>query len=271
MDYANQACKAYLKNATLSAEMGTEALQTELNRFWDSILIQVSQSTGNTHIRNAYQLMVGQARCQVDTLNWLDVPEVFYSTIAKGGKKKLPWPGLTAALLLLVMVFWLATPLNKGRNLVCAWILGAALVLLLAQLLLTFLTAPVSPVNKVRAEQRISPNRVRSGLQRLACQVDSAADTMVAILTEEDIGTTGVDLSLIRDLLRLPADQRSGAMVEAVDRYLVRLGVEKVEYSENTRDLFMTLPSSRDMTVEPALVKDGQVLQLGVACVAGEV
>ena len=51
---------------------------------------------------------------------------------------------------------------------------------------------------------------------------------------------------------------------------LARLGVEKVNYSPEQAALFMLLPSAREGTVEPALVKDGQVLSQGVACVNTE-
>ena len=77
-------------------------------------------------------------------------------------------------------------------------------------------------------------------------------------------------MSLPKELLRLPPDLRSSAVSDAVDRYLARLGVEKVNYSPEQAALFMLLPSAREGTVEPALVKDGQVLSQGVACVNTE-
>lgn len=269
MNYASQACKTYLKNPKISADMEMDTLRVEINRFWDSVTVHVFNSTDNIHIRNAYQLMIQQARCQCSVINWLDNPELFYSTVSKTGKRKVPWTGIASVLVLLGLLIWFSIP-QKKEYIVYMAILGAAAVLELAQLLITYLSIPTAPMGKVRAEQRIIPERVYHDLQQAASQVDNSADSLFAILSENTVDTDGADLSLVQDLLHLPKDQRSSSVSQAIERYLVRQGVQRVEYSEEDRNLFMILPSSKTMTIEPALIKDGIILHLGVACIAEE-
>lgn len=269
MDYASQAYKTYLQNPKISADMGMDALRGEINRFWDSVTVHVFNSTGDIQIRNAYQLMVQQARGQCSVVNWLDNPELFYSTVSKGGKRRVPWTGLASVLMLLALLIWFALPQKKGNTIYIA-ILGAAAALELAQLLIAYLSVPTASVDKIRAEQRIIPERVYHDLRQAASQVDNSADSLFAILSENTVDMEGADLTLAQDLLHLPMDQRSSSVTQAIDRYLVRQGVRRVEYSEEDRNLFMILPSSKTMTIEPALIKDGKVLHLGVACIAEE-
>ena len=127
-----------------------------------------------------------------------------------------------------------------------------------------------APTIQTRAEQRISPRRVQSSLQQAVRQIDGNAETLAELLRESGTASGEVDVSLPKELLRLPPDLRSSAVSDAVDRYLARLGVEKVNYSPEQAALFMLLPSAREGTIEPALVKDGQVLSQGVACVNTE-
>lgn len=270
MNYAYEACTESLKKCSLSADMGLDALHLELNRIWDGVMLSVTQNTSDTHARNAYRLLIQQIRAQSNVLQWLDTPEVFYSKEAvKKGKRRVPWCGLLAAVLLAALTVWFAVP-HRGRNIFVACLTGGALVLTLIQYLLLCLSAPKEPTVKIRTEQRVSPERVRSSLLQLARQMDSNADSLYALMAERTVGESTLDLSLAQELMRLPVDKRGVGVTEAVDRFLIRQGVEKVEYSSDRSELFMVLPSSREMTVEPALIKDGKVLQMGVACTPSE-
>lgn len=270
MNYAYEACTESLKKCPLSAEMGLDTLRLELNRIWDGVMLFVAQNTTDTHVRNAYRLLIQQARFQTDVLQWLDTPEVFYSTgAAKKGKRRIPWCGLLGAVVLAGLTVWFAVP-HQERNVFVACLTGGVLMLTLIQYLLLHLSASKEPTAKIHTEQRVSPERMRNSLLQLAQQVDSNADSLCAIMIERTTGETALDLSLAQELMRLPADKRGTGVTEAVDRFLIRQGVEKVEYSPDRSELFMVLPSSREMTVEPALIKDDMVLQMGVACTLSE-
>ena len=274
MEYAFEAYTALSGKLQLQPEMGLDALSGTLDRFWDEMLLDIVPLVSDIHVRSAYQILIRQAKAQAQAFTWLEQPEVFQS-FAPGSvqKPRKPWLGLAAILILAVLTFWFLLPIS-GKNPVAAGLCGASALLVAVQYILVLFDAQAAradaPTIQTRAEQRISPRRVQSSLQQAVRQIDGNAETLAELLRESGTASGEVDVSLPKELLRLPPDLRSSAVSDAVDRYLARLGVEKVNYSPEQAALFMLLPSAREGTVEPALVKDGQVLSQGVACVNTE-
>lgn len=269
MDFANQAYQEFSQKP-LEKQMTPQELEGEVNRFWDGVMVRVTAATTDSNIRNAYRILLRQARTQSLLLQWQGQPEVFYSTTAADhGKKKLPWWGIAGAVVLAGLGIWLAMP-RKDSIIWPAVAAAVALVLVVIQGILLWKAVPAAPTVNVRTEARIDPDRVRSGLRQMTLELDAHADALCAMLAEAEPQAGMPDISLAQELLRLPVDRRDPTVVELVDRYLVRQGVEKVEYSPQRQELFMVLPGPREMTVEPALVRDGQLLHMGVACVVME-
>ena len=268
MEYAFEAYTALSGKLQLQPEMGLDALSGTLDRFWDEMLLDIVPLVSDIHVRSAYQILIRQAKSQAQAFTWLEPPEVFQS-FAPGSvqKPRKPWLGLAAILILAGLTFWFLLPISAG-------LCGASALLVAVQYILVLFDAQAAradaPTIQTRAEQRISPRRVQSSLQQAVRQIDGNAETLAELLRESGTASGEVDVSLPKELLRLPPDLRSSAVSDAVDRYLARLGVEKVNYSPEQAALFMLLPSAREGTVEPALVKDGQVLSQGVACVNTE-
>ena len=274
MEYAFEAYTALSGKLQLQSEMGLDALSGTLDRFWDEMLLDIVPLVSDIHVRSAYQILIRQAKAQAQAFTWLEPPEVFQS-FAPGSvqKPRKPWLGLAAILILAGLTVWFLLPIS-GKNPVAAGLCGASALLVAVQYILVLFDAQAAradaPTIQTRAEQRISPRRVQSSLQQAVRQIDGNAETLAELLRESGTASGEVDVSLPKELLRLPPDLRSSAVSDAVDRYLARLGVEKVNYSPEQAALFMLLPSAREGTVEPALVKDGQVLSQGVACVNTE-
>ena len=274
MEYAFEAYTALSGKLQLQPEMGLDALSGTLDRFWDEMLLDIVPLVSDIHVRSAYQILIRQAKAQAQAFTWLEQPEVFQS-FAPGSvqKPRKPWLGLAAILILAGLTVWFLLPIS-GKNPVAAGLCGASALLVAVQYILVLFDAQAAragaPTIQTRAEQRISPRRVQSSLQQAVRQIDGNAETLAELLRESGTASGEVDVSLPKELLRLPPDLRSSAVSDAVDRYLARLGVEKVNYSPEQAALFMLLPSAREGTVEPALVKDGQVLSQGVACVNTE-
>ena len=274
MEYAFEAYTALSGKLQLQPEMGLDALSGTLDRFWDEMLLDIVPLVSDIHVRSAYQILIRQAKSQAQAVTWLEPPEVFQS-FAPGSvqKPRKPWLGLAAILILAGLTVWFLLPIS-GKNPVAAGLCGASALLVAVQYILVLFDAQAAradaPTIQTRAEQRISPRRVQSSLQQAVRQIDGNAETLAELLRESGTASGEVDVSLPKELLRLPPDLRSSAVSDAVDRYLARLGVEKVNYSPEQAALFMLLPSAREGTVEPALVKDGQVLSQGVACVNTE-
>lgn len=274
MEHAFEAYTALSGKLQLQPEMGLDALSGTLDRFWDEMLLDIVPLVSDIHVRSAYQILIRQAKAQAQAFTWLEQPEVFQS-FAPGSvqKPRKPWLGLAAILILAGLTVWFLLPIS-GKNPVAAGLCGASALLVAVQYILVLFDAQAAradaPTIQTRAEQRISPRRVQSSLQQAVRQIDGNAETLAELLRESGTASGEVDVSLPKELLRLPPDLRSSAVSDAVDRYLARLGVEKVNYSPEQAALFMLLPSAREGTVEPALVKDGQVLSQGVACVNTE-
>ena len=274
MEYAFEAYTALSGKLQLQSEMGLDALSGTLDRFWDEMLLDIVPLVSDIHVRSAYQILIRQAKAQAQAFTWLEPPEVFQS-FAPGSvqKPRKPWLGLAAILILAGLTVWFLLPIS-GKNPVAAGLCGASALLVAVQYILVLFDAQAAradaPTIQTRAEQRISPRRVQSSLQQAVRQIDGNAETLAELLRESGTASGEVDVSLPKELLRLPPDLRSSAVSDAVDRYLARLGVEKVNYSPEQAALFMLLPSAREGTIEPALVKDGQVLSQGVACVNTE-
>lgn len=274
MEHAFEAYTALSGKLQLQPEMGLDALSGTLDRFWDEMLLDIVPLVSDIHVRSAYQILIRQAKAQAQAFTWLEQPEVFQS-FAPGSvqKPRKPWLGLAAILILAGLTVWFLLPIS-GKNPVAAGLCGASALLVAVQYILVLFDAQAAradaPTIQTRAEQRISPRRVQSSLQQAVRQIDGNAETLAELLRESGTASGEVDVSLPKELLRLPPDLRSSAVSDAVDRYLARLGVEKVNYSPEQAALFMLLPSAREGTIEPALVKDGQVLSQGVACVNTE-
>ena len=274
MEYAFEAYTALSGKLQLQPEMGLDALSGTLDRFWDEMLLDIVPLVSDIHVRSAYQILIRQAKAQAQAFTWLEQPEVFQS-FAPGSvqKPRKPWLGLAAILILAGLTVWFLLPIS-GKNPVAAGLCGASALLVAVQYILVLFDAQAAradaPTIQTRAEQRISPRRVQSSLQQAVRQIDGNAETLAELLRESGTASGEVDVSLPKELLRLPPDLRSSAVSDAVDRYLARLGAEKVNYSPTQAALFMLLPSAREGTIEPALVKDGQVLSQGVACVNTE-
>ena len=274
MEHAFEAYTALSGKLQLQSEMGLDALSGTLDRFWDEMLLDIVPLVSDIHVRSAYQILIRQAKAQAQAFTWLEPPEVFQS-FAPGSvqKPRKPWLGLAAILILAGLTVWFLLPIS-GKNPVAAGLCGASALLVAVQYILVLFDAQAAradaPTIQTRAEQRISPRRVQSSLQQAVRQIDGNAETLAELLRESGTASGEVDVSLPKELLRLPPDLRSSAVSDAVDRYLARLGVEKVNYSPEQAALFMLLPSAREGTIEPALVKDGQVLSQGVACVNTE-
>lgn len=274
MEYAFEAYTALSGKLQLQPEMGLDALSGTLDRFWDEMLLDIVPLVSDIHVRSAYQILIRQAKAQAQAFTWLEPPEVFQS-FAPGSvqKPRKPWLGLAAILILAGLTVWFLLPIS-GKNPVAAGLCGASALLVAVQYILVLFDAQAAradaPTIQTRAEQRISPRRVQSSLQQAVRQIDGNAETLAELLRESGTASGEVDVSLPKELLRLPPDLRGSAVSDAVDRYLARLGVEKVNYSPEQAALFMLLPSAREGTIEPALVKDGQVLSQGVACVNTE-
>ena len=137
------------------------------------------------------------------------------------------------------------------------------------QFVLLWSSASAKPQQKIHTEQRVSSVKFKAGLQQLAKTLDSHADTLYQAMNETAAITGGAgdaDVSLVLDMLKLPSVSQNQEMMDAIDRYLIRNGITKIEYSEEYAHLFLVMPADVTKTITPVLVKDGTILNQGFAC-----
>ncbi len=273
MGYAQDAYAKVIQRTVFQTDMGIPKLREELNRFWDGIQIELGQSVTDPYMRNAYRMLIQQAKTQNASFGWLDEPEVYQSLLKDArGKVKKPIAGILAGIILAGLTVWFALPLN-GIDLPLVIACGAALLLLLIQwAVFAIAKGKAQGMMEVhtRTEQRLGVQRIHNTLEYMTKEMDAHADVIQASIKEIQAASCNGDIVLAKELLKLPESMRSEAVTDAVNMYLVRSGIKKVEYSGENAHMFMVLPAEFDKTIEPALVKDDKLLSTGVACVKAE-
>ena len=232
MQYAYDVYTKAIKKIPERNDMSLDEFQLAMDRFWDEMQLDIVAAVSDTYLRNAYIILIRQAKAQCRTFGWLGDPEVFQSVTPKVPEKsRKPWAGLAGTGLLAGVVLWFSLP-HSGRSLPMAVLCGVSLALSLVQLLTSWITRPkpnaASPVH-TRVEQRIVGQRVHSGLGQLVREMDSHAETLKAMLRESSVRTDGPDISLVQNLLRIPAGMRGSDVTDAINLYLARNDIEKVE------------------------------------------
>ena len=273
MGYAQDAYAKAIQRVQFQPDMGLDKLRGEVNRFWDGVQTELGQSVTDPYIRNAYRMLIQQAKTQNASFGWLDEPEVYQSITKDGrGRMKKPWAGILAGVILAGLTGWFALPLN-GLDLPLLIASGAALLLLLIQWLASAIArgkAQSMMEVHTHTEQRLGVQRIHSTLEYMTKEMDAHAEGIQASIKEIQAASCNGDIVLVRELLKLPENMRSEAVTDAVNMYLVRNGIRKVNYSKENEEMFMILPADFDKTIEPALIKDDKLLSTGVACVKAE-
>ena len=273
MGYAQDAYAKVIQRVQFQPDMGLDKLRGEVNRFWDGIQTELGQSVTDPYIRNAYRMLIQQAKTQNASFGWLDEPEVYQSITKDGrGRMKKPWAGILAGVILAGLTGWFALPLN-GLDLPLLIASGAALLLLLIQWLASAIArgkAQSMMEVHTHTEQRLGVQRIHDTLEYMTKEMDAHAEGIQASIKEIQAASCNGDIVLVRELLKLPENMRSEAVTDAVNMYLVRNGIRKVNYSKENEEMFMILPADFDKTIEPALIKDDKLLSTGVACVKAE-
>ena len=273
MGYAHDAYSKVIERALFQNDMGLDKLRSELNRFWDGIQLELAQAVTDPYVRSAYRILVQQAKTQTASFGWLEEPEVFNSVYRdEKGRTKKPWAGIGAGIIIAGLAVWFALPLN-GFDMPLLIASGAALLLLLVQWLLSFMArnkAESAMTVHTRCEQRLSVLRIKDALEYMTREMDAHAESLQGVFGEIQSSSGNADIGLVKELLKLPANMRSEAVTDAVNMYLARSGIKKVNYSKENADMFMVLPAEAEFTVEPALIKDDKLLSMGVACVKAE-
>ena len=273
MGYAQDAYAKVIQRVQFQPDMGLDKLRGEVNRFWDGIQAELGQSVTDPYIRSAYRMLIQQAKTQNASFGWLDEPEVYQSMTKDGrGRSKKPWAGILAGIIIAGLTGWFALPLN-GLDMPLLIASGAALLLLLIQWVVSAIArgkAQGMMEVHTHTEQRLGVQRIHGTLEYMTKEMDAHAEGIQASIKEIQAASCNGDIVLARDLLKLPENMRSDAVTDAVNMYLVRNGIRKVNYSKENAELFTILPADFDKTIEPALIKDDRLLSTGVACVKAE-
>ena len=128
---------------------------------------------------------------------------------------------------------------------------------------------------ELKAENRIDPHRIYQAMHAILMIVDRnisetlAAEEAEKQRMEEDEGLLqeNGELALYSDLLEAARSKDGEYALDQLSKiafFLHQKGIDVVEYSDDKRSFFDTIPGERSETIRPALVKDGHLLKKGV-------
>ena len=133
-------------------------------------------------------------------------------------------------------------------------------------------------------ELRVEPDKVWSCTRALVLSIDKSLGEVAEALRYEKSqlpasagnGVSPEEADLFSSLLEAaysqrqenPGDGTAQEMISMVRYYLHRKQVETVEFGGGKREWFELLPGKQDVTLRPALVRDGVLIRKGLAVTA---
>lgn len=114
----------------------------------------------------------------------------------------------------------------------------------------------------VRAKTELDTDMVFKVLEEVSVGIDASASRIMAVMPAPVPNAS--ELGFIRELSQIKSVEQ---VYSVLDYYVAKNGITKVEYSPETAYLFNLMPSTETRTLEPALIKDDEVIYTGMALI----
>ena len=290
-----EADKEQLRNGLMKA--GTpEQAQTVLEKEFDKLLLQYNEECAEERVRNEARHMTQTAKMMIPLISAAGETRI-WSKNAGGtgaGSKSLTKRSIACiaggALFLVAAIVSMA--LSAGASLTASALLGAIPAAILGGALLFWggrlsLELKTDGQDAKRGEEtyqveiRVDPDRVWSGLRATVLSIDKGLqEARESVNYERDRiseseggGLTDEEAELFSGLLESAYSLKEeaaddSAILETISQiryYLHRKQVETVDYGGGKREWFELLPGRQDMTIRPALVRNGVLVRKGLA------
>lgn len=281
----------------LAKAASPENAQKVLEKEMDRLLMQYNEECGEERLRDAARYMAETAKMMIPLISTGNETKIWSgsgsSSNTSGGEgHKLPALAiaciaggilmLAGGLISMISFADGGIPASAFISAVPAAILGGGLLFLGGRLSLSKKTGGISADAKV--EIRINPAGVWSCLRGVMLSIDKCLGEAQEVLNYERSRIKPVSGSLLSPeeaelfsgILESaysrreeePDDPSAQETISMVCYYLHRRQVETVEYGGGKREWFELLPGQKDMTMRPALVKDGTLIRKGLAVTA---
>ena len=270
-----------------------EQAQTVLEKEFDKLLLQYNEECAEERVRNEARHMTQAAKMMIPLISAQGETRVWSKSTGSGGADlKLTKTAIAciAGGILFVIAAIASLTAAAGSSLTISALLGAIPAAILGGGLLFWggrlsfdrNTGGSKPGDETQqVEIRVDPDRVWSCLRATVLSIDKGLhEAREAVnyererLTEsEGGGLAPEEAELFAGLLESAYSLREevtddSAVQETVSQiryYLHRKQVETVDFGGGKREWFELLPGRQDMTIRPALVRDGVLVRKGLA------
>lgn len=279
----------------LAAAGTPEKAQSVLEKEFDRLLLHYNEECMEEKVRDTARYLLQAAKMMVPMLSAADDVKIWAKSSSgpeSEGKFELSVPAI--ACLAAGAVFLIGSVVGPaaaaGNSFSMPAFLGGLPASILGGVLL-FFAGRVSRNRKVQAgageqqaEVRVSAEKVYSCMRAVVLSMDkSLGEAADAVRYEKSQlppssgnGISPEEADFFSNLLETayslreenPDETSAREMISTTRYYLHRRQVETVEFGGGKREWFELLPGKQDMTLRPALVRDGTLIRKGLAVTA---
>ena len=278
----------------LAAAGTPEKAQSVLEKEFDRLLLRYNEECMEERIRDTARYLLQAAKMMVPMLSAAGDAKIWSGSALGSGTRngfKFTVPAIAClaagAVFLIGAVIGLSVSAGNGFSV--AAFLGGIPAAILGGILL-FLAGRLSTdkegtsAGEQHVELRVEAGKVWSCMRAVVLSIDkSLGETSEFIKyekTQQPVsagnGISPEEADLFSNILEAaysqrqenPGDTSAQEMISMVRYYLYRKQVETAEFGSGKREWFELLPGKQDMTLRPALVKDGTLVRKGLAVTA---
>lgn len=279
----------------LAAASAPEKAQSVVEKEFDRLLLRYNEECMEEKVRDTARYLLQAAKMMVPMLSAADDVKIWAKSGAgaqSDGKTEFSVPVIIC--LAAGAVFLIGSVVGpaafSGNGVSVPGILGGLPASILGGVLLFFAgrlslgRKAQTGAGEQQAEVRVSAEKVYSCMRAVVLSIDkSLGEAADAVRYEKSQlppssgnGISPEEADFFSALLETayslreenPDDMSAREMISTTRYYLHRRQVETVEFGGGKREWFELLPGKQDMTLRPALVRDGTLIRKGLAVTA---
>ena len=279
----------------LAAAGTPEKAQSVLEKEFDRLLLRYNEECIEERVRDTARYLLQAAKMMVPMLSAAGDSKIWSDRAAGSGsgsgfKFTVPAIACLAAGAVFLVGSVLGPSFSSANGFSMPAFLGGVPASVLGGILL-FFAGRLSISGKretssgeQHVELRVEPDKVWSCTRALVLSIDKSLGEVAEALRYEKSqlpasagnGVSPEEADLFSSLLEAaysqrqenPGDGTAQEMISMVRYYLHRKQVETVEFGGGKREWFELLPGKQDVTLRPALVRDGVLIRKGLAVTA---
>ena len=253
---------------------------------YDRLLYEYNETASSDHERRYVAGMLQTARMATPLLDCIGETKIWEQggKLLSDEKKKVRLPAILLIIAGIVLILGVMTVISgidalldkiTDKPVLIGALAGAFACLFFGGFFLIRKKSASYSEKQLKAENRIDPHKVYQAMHAILMIIDrNIKETLAAEEAEkaredeeEDLLKHNDELSLYSDLLEAARSKDGEYALDQLSKlsfFLHQKGIDVLEYSEDKRSFFDTIPGEKNETIRPALVKDGHLLKKGV-------